>query len=93
MEQGAVDLEVLRADYKLVRRWWRESEGWSETDLAEADAGIKAAVDGGDAELVGCWANWLAGMAKELRDFSARVIATEARVREEAKQARQRKAA
>lgn len=84
MEQRAVDLEVLRADYKLVRRWWRESEGWSDADLAEADAGIKAAVDGGDVELLGCWANWLAGIAKERRDFTAQVQAMEARMRQQA---------
>lgn len=85
MEQKAVDLEVLRADYKQVRRWWRESEGWSEADLADADDGIKAAVDSGDVELIGCWANWLAGIAKEIRDFSARVRAMEAVMRQQAK--------
>ena len=88
-----MDIEALRVDYRLVRRWWRESEGWSEADLADADAAIKAAVDGGDAELIGCWANWLAGIAKEIRDMSARVRAMEERMEEEARQSREGKAA
>lgn len=75
----------MRADYRLVRRWWRESEGWSESDLAEADASIKAEVDGGDVELIACWANWLAGLAKEIRDLSDRVRAMEARMKAEAR--------
>jgi hypothetical protein len=33
MEQSGGDLDSMRADYRLVRKWWRESEGWSEADL------------------------------------------------------------
>lgn len=84
MDGKAVDLDSIRADYKLVRRWWRESDGWSEADLAEADEGIKTAVDGGDAELIGCWANWLAAKAKEIREEAARVRSMESRVKEQA---------
>ena len=93
MEQSGVDLDSMRADYRLVRKWWRESEGWSEADLVEADECVKAAVDGGDAELIGCWANWLAGIANGIRDTSARVRAMEARMKEEARQSREGKAA
>ena len=93
MDQKAVDLDTMREDYRLVRRWWRERDGWSETDLVEADAGVKAAVDGGDIELIACWANWLAGLAKEIRDMTARVRAMEARMKEEARQSREGKAA
>ena len=93
MDQGKVDLDSMRADYRLVRRWWRESEGWSESDLVEADDAVKAAVDGGDIELIACWANWLAGLAKEIRDMTARVRAMEARMKEEARQAREGKPA
>jgi hypothetical protein len=50
-------------------------------------------VDGGDAELIGCWANWLAGIAKGIRDTSARVRAMEARMKEEARQSQEGKAA
>lgn len=85
MDQGAVDLDSMRADYRLVRRRWREADGWSEADLQEADDAVKAAVDGGDGELIACWANWLAGLAKEIRDTTARVRAMEARMKEEAR--------
>lgn len=93
MDQRAVDLDTMREDYRLVRRWWRERDGWSEADLVEADVAVKAAVDGGDLELITCWANWLAGLAKEIRDMAARVRAMEARMKEEARQARERKPA
>lgn len=72
----------MRADYRLVKRWWWESEGWSDVDLAEADDGIKAAVDKGDAELIACWANWLAKKANEIREFVSRVRDIEAKARE-----------
>lgn len=86
-------MDSMRADYRLVRKWWLESEGWSEADVAEADKCVKSAVDGGDAELIGCWANWLAGIAKGIRDESARLRSMEARMKEEARLSRERKAA
>lgn len=72
---GTIDLDSMRADYRLVRKWWRESEGWSDVEQLEADDAIKAAVDSGDVELMACWANWLAGIAKGIRNASARVRA------------------
>lgn len=77
-----MSFDSIRADYRLVRKWWRESEGWSEADVAEADKCIKAAVDSGDAELIACWANWLAGIAKPMRELTARIRAFEQRIRE-----------
>lgn len=91
MEKSVVDLDSMRADYRLVRKWWRERDDWSEADLLDADAAVKAAVDGGDVELITCWANWLAGLAKEIRDMAARVKAMEARMKEEARQSREGK--
>lgn len=75
------DLSVMRADYVLVRRWWKEAEGWTEADLAEADRGVKAAVDSNDAERIALWANWLAGMAEEVRRFTSMVRSAEERMR------------
>lgn len=86
-----VDLNTMRADYVLVRRWWKEAEGWSEADLAEADRDVKRVVDKGDQELITCWANWLAGMAEEIRRFTSMVRAAEDRMRADA--AAERKAA
>lgn len=85
------DLNVMRADYVLVRRWWKEAEGWTEADLAEADRGVKAAVDSKDAERIALWANWLAGLAEDIRRFTSMVRAAEDRMRAAA--AAERKAA
>lgn len=82
MEQETIDMDSLRADYRLVRRWWREADGWSDADVAEADDAIKAAVDQGDVGLIACWANWLATKANEIRGLSARVRDIEAKARE-----------
>ncbi|OJW77992.1 hypothetical protein [Thiobacillus sp. 65-1402] len=84
-----VELNTMRADYVLVRRWWKESEGWTEADLAEADRGVKAAVDSNDAERIALWANWLAGMAEEIRRFTSMVHAAEDRMRAAASAERQ----
>lgn len=75
------DLSTMRADYVLVRRWWKEAEGWTEADLAEADRGVKAAVDSNDAERIALWANWLAGLAEEVRRFTSMVRSAEERMR------------
>lgn len=86
----------MRDDYRVVRRFWAEVEGWSEADLAEVDAGIKADVAGGDAKLIGCWADWLAGLAGEIRANVARMRAMEEQMRKQARQdreAKERKAA
>lgn len=86
-----INLDTMRADYVLVRRWWKESEGWTEADLSEADRGVKAAVDSGDAERIALWANWLAGLAEEIRRFTSMVRTAEDRMRAAA--AAERKAA
>lgn len=79
----------MRVDYRLVRRWWAESDGWSEADLVEADVVVKAAVDSGDVELITCWANWLAGIAKNIRDGAAFWRAWEEQVKKEAQAKRE----
>lgn len=85
------DLSTMRADYVLVRRWWKEAEGWAEAELAEADRGVKAAVDSKDTERIALWANWLAGLAEDIRRFTSMVRAAEDRMRAAA--AAERKAA
>lgn len=77
-------LNTMRADYVLVRRWWKDADGWTEAELAEADRGIKAVVARNDTELIACWASWLAGLAEEIRRFESRVRAAEGRMRQQA---------
>ncbi|WP_025041012.1 hypothetical protein [Nitrosospira briensis] len=76
------DKEKLRADYIAVRKWWKEADGWSDIDLAEADESIGRAVKSGDAELIACWANDLGKKAGEIRAFTLQVRAMEDRIRE-----------
>lgn len=81
MGKTTVNLDVMRNDYRLVRHWWRAHDGWSDADLSEADAMIKAAVDGGDEDIITCWANWLANLAQEFRAREEAVTAMQARIR------------
>lgn len=73
----------MRNNYRLVRHWWRAHDDWSEADLAEADAMIKAAVDGGDEGIITCWANWLANLALEFQAREEDVAAMQARIKAE----------
>jgi hypothetical protein len=85
------NLETMRADYVLVRRWWKDAEGWTEAELAEADRGVRLVVDRKDTELIACWATWLAALAEDIRRLESRVRDAESRMR--AAVAAERKAA
>lgn len=76
-----VDLDRMRADYVLVRRWWRDADGWTADELEEADRGVRAAVDGEDAGLLACWAGWLAVEAEHIRRLESMVRSAEERMR------------
>ncbi|MBC2731366.1 hypothetical protein [Thiobacillus sp.] len=76
-----MDLNAMRADYVLVRRWWKDADGWTEAELAWADRGVKAVVDRDDTEMIACWAGWLAGLAEEIRRFESMVRSAEDRMR------------
>ncbi len=84
-------LDTMRADYTLVRRWWKDAEGWTEAELAEADRGVRLVVERKDAELIACWAGWLATLAEDIRRFESTVCDAESRMR--AAVAAERKAA
>lgn len=81
------DLNTMRADYVLVRRWWKDAEGWTEAELAEADRGVRLVVDRNDTELIACWAGWLTGLAEDIRRFESSVRSAEARIRENERKA------
>lgn len=81
----------MRDDYRLVRNWWRAYDDWSDADLSEADAMIKAAVDGGDEGIITCWANWLANLAREFRVREEAVAAMQARIKAAAEKKKKEK--
>lgn len=85
----AVDLDVMRADYKTVRRWMREVDGYTEADLLEIDMAVKDAVDR-KADLLTGWAKWLAMRAEQIRRDQSASSGIEARIKA---QAAERKAA
>lgn len=91
MSETAVNLDVMRDDYRLVRNWWRAYDDWSDADLSEADAMIKAAVDGGDEGIITCWANWLANLAREFRVREEAVAAMQARIKAAAEKKKKEK--
>jgi hypothetical protein len=78
------NLETMRADYVLIRRWWKDADGWTDAELEEADRGVRKVVERKDAELIACWAAWLARQAEEIRRFESMVRAAEARMRTKA---------
>lgn len=84
-----MNLNQMRTDYVTVRRWWKDAEGWSEADLAEADRGVRQVVERKDAELIDCWAAWLAKLAEEIRRFESMVRGAETRMRGQAEAQRQ----
>jgi hypothetical protein len=73
-------LAQMRADWVVCRPWLRAAEGWPEEDLAAAGQAIRAASVAKDAELLACWASWLAVKAAEARDAAARCRAAEKRI-------------
>ena len=77
---AAVDLNVMRADYKTVRRWLREVDGYTEADLLEIDIAVKDAVDR-KADLLTGWAKWLAMRAKQIRKHQTTPHGIEARIK------------
>lgn len=86
-----VDLGAMRNNYRLVRYWWRAYDDWSDADLSEADAMIKAAVDGGDEGIITCWANWLANLARDFRAREDAVAAARGRIKAAAEKKKKEK--
>lgn len=77
-----MNLDTMRTDYTQVRRWWKDAEGWTDAELAEADRGVRLVVERKDTELIACWAGWLAGLAEDIRRFESSVHAAEGRMRQ-----------
>jgi hypothetical protein len=92
-----IDLDAVRADYLIVRRWWANvlPEVWPPEALAEADELVAAAIHGADEKLKAAWMSYLAvraadirreraAMAQHCRDMEARIKAAAAARKEKA---------
>lgn len=56
-------IEKMRADWGVVAEDRLQSGDWTEEDETEIGDAIKAAVKGGDEDLIACWARWLSDLA------------------------------
>lgn len=46
-QNTTIEVDKLRADFKLVVAYWREHEGFTEEDVAEAGEAVRAALENG----------------------------------------------
>lgn len=75
------DLEQMRADYRIVKADLLD-QGWTEAEIAEGiDAGLTAAINRSDDEIVRCWASWLAERAQWYRNRAAIVAGVNETIR------------
>ena len=74
-------LDKMRVDFRVVADDRKASGDWSDQDIADIGAAIKAATEGGDRDTVVCWARWLADRAAATVAFKAIVAVTGARMR------------
>jgi len=83
-------IEKMRSDWAVVAEDRRQSGDWTEEDEADIGAAIKAAIEGGNDDLIACWARWLADLAAITVTLKAVALGIDGRMR--AKAAEQRAA-
>jgi hypothetical protein len=67
-------IEKMRDDFNRLAEARVRAGHWSEADVAEANAAIKAAIGANDAVQIQCWADWLAESAEFVRKYRAPLI-------------------
>lgn len=72
-EQPSVDLDVLRADYRLVRDWFVKYGEWAVAEGDEVGLAIAAAVKAGEMGELAFWSWWMARYAEMARAHQARM--------------------
>lgn len=72
-----VDIAKLRADLRLTAA----RDSWSDAEIREVGAAIKAAVDADDQEVLSYWATELAWWRQLITDSAPRLRAFEARIK------------
>lgn len=63
----AVDIHLMRRNWRIVQRFWLEVDGWSDADVEEARVAIKQCADSGDSERLECWFNYLAELVESIK--------------------------
>lgn len=77
-------IEKMRADWGVVAEDRRRTGDWSEEDETDIGAAVKAAVAGGNEELIACWARWLSDLAATTVALKAIALGIEGRMRAKA---------
>lgn len=77
-------IEKMRADWSVVAEDRRRTGDWTEEDETDIGTAVKAAVQGGNEELIACWARWLADLSATTVALSAIAKGIEGRMRAKA---------
>lgn len=56
----AVDINLMRRNWRIAQKFWLEVDGWPSEDVESAKVAIKQCADGVDEALLECWFNYLA---------------------------------
>ena len=75
-----VDIDQMRRDLRLTA----DREGWSDAEVKELGAAIRAAIEAGDQEVLRYWAGRLAWWRELLASYAPRLRAFETAVRSSA---------
>ncbi len=79
----------MRADWAVVSEFRRESGDWTEGEVADILAAIKAAIDAGDRNAISCWSRWLADLSAWVTAWNLVCRGSEAAMRTEARKHRE----
>ncbi len=63
----AIDINLMRRNWRIVQRFWLEVDGWSNDDVEEARVAIKQCSERGDDALLECWFNFLAEIVESIK--------------------------
>lgn len=74
-------IEKMRADWGVVAEDRRERGEWTDEDEKDIGAAVKAAVESGNEDLIGCWARWLADLAATTVALRSIAVGIEGRMR------------
>ena len=64
-------IDKMRADYWIVAEDRKAAGEWSEQDIEDIGAAIKAAIEGGGRDTIVCWALWLADLSASTVAFKS----------------------